>query len=1478
MKRNLPNYLGALLTVVAAPWAMAADTPLDETKTRIALPMDEAPIIDGVINDDEWAQSGNAGWGFRISTEDLEPGDDGITGADLRNGEKPDDDSDLSADLFAGVVGENLYIGVRVIDDDISTDTAEAGSENGQTWLDDSVEVFIDGDNSNFGERDTTGTNPEVVDTGGQFVITANNAYRHAEAGNPRFDPSSGWFAETKVSEGGYHAEFRIPLSLIGNPQPGEHIGFTLAINDDDGGGDTDSVLIWTGLDHVEATFGNLVVGHRRYEALKAAPPTIDGKIEDGEYPGADVVSINPFTGVFRVGDDQPRADDVSFDWRVTHNEDAIYVAVRVTDDVLFSDTAEANSEDQQTWNDDSVEIFFDSNESNLGSRDSNEMFDGQFVFTPNGAWRDNEANNPTYGPDADWWAQATEAADGKSWDVEFLIKKSTLVGGDREDVPMGFNVNINDDDNGGNRETQLNWDGNPHTESSYGELILLSAIPSDPNAVADRSVNFGLLDQSDGARTETLRIRNAGDTQTLTLSDAAISGPNQDVFTLGDFPTSLAPGEEAFATVTFDAGGAKGNYQATLSYKTNDPDPSEADLTANLSARVANLAGPIARWSLDDASGGDMLDISTFDRHGAYTGAEAGDPLIEDGGNSALFAGGGFGEVPGEAFSSFIRFSVSAWVNLNDLSDQQTLFAKGGAGTGVTFALLSSGGDLAWFADGAPEFDTGGPVLTEGTTHHVVITWSTTRAAIYVDGVEVASQDDPIQIEIIEENAFVVGSFFGDPNLSMNGSMDDVQFYDRAITGMDAEFLFQNPGAELTNLPEPENAPVTWSDPNLDTTAADLIGGPSITFVPFAYDGGNADAAFWTGDGGATGNDELDAVYNSHGWNAEGATITLSGLTQGESYMVQFLGAGDTRGCCATRNQAASDGLGNVSGDFPRGNSSVVGTFTAAGTSQDIMIVSGMDNGVDPGLSGIILTDGAGRLISAFNVGREAGDDITVSTVPPAVWAVDEPGTLPADSAADFGGPDVDNGWSYGYRNVPLDNFTENYDPFDGLNQFPETWWGGAAWDEPNDDGDNRPWTTIAAGSSHPNGPNSVDGATGLGELHWTIRRWTSPGGPVEITYSVAKTDPDCGGGGTNGVTAAIHINGERIDSATVAGNDGVGVTRTVNAQLEVGDVVDLVHTPRGTDGEDSDGCDGSAMSMVIMPGSDGGVVSQWSFEDNLDDTGAAGGTADVLTPTGDAEYVPGVVGQAVRITADGLQRLRAEDSDDLELGTNWTLEAFVWPDTDNTGEWDRFWTKWGDGGNQWHTAFRSTGAIDIENGLDLFVNGGDNIINSNTTAEVPLETWSHVAFVGDSGAGTITAWLNGVEVGSTAYVAVEPGDGAMNFGNFDSPANGLQYSGLIDEAAIHNVAATADYLAGRAALIPGGGTTDPRPAPLMDVGFNADGAFSATLPDGVTGDVEYSVDLIEWEVIAPGASGTVTETDADRAAAPVGFYRVKQ
>ena len=229
----------------------------------------------------------------------------------------------------------------------------------------------------------------------------------------------------------------------------------------------------------------------------------------------------------------------------------------------------------------------------------------------------------------------------------------------------------------------------------------------------------------------------------------------------------------------------------------------------------------------------------------------------------------------------------------------------------------------------------------------------------------------------------------------------------------------------------------------------------------------------------------------------------------------------------------------------------------------------------------------------------------------------------------------------------------------------------------------------------------------------------------------------------------------------------------------------------------------------LIIVGATQAEVVTQYSFEGNLNDTATAGTTADNLTDNAGAGYIAGVVGSAVVIpdTADGSNQLTASSSDDLNLATNWTLEAFVWPDAGNDpgAEWERVWTKWGEGGEAYHVSFRGNSGQPVPDGIDLFVNGSANIINHNSTVTVPRETWSHVALVGDQSAATITAWLNGVEVGSTDYVAVTPNEGNMNFGNFGGGNQAvLQYTGYIDEALIHDTAVDANYLAGRAALIP--------------------------------------------------------------------------
>jgi len=468
--------LGPFVLLTAATTLVFADraTP-DPTKTQNAFPLKTAPTIDGVINVDEWAGAGGTtgdSWAVTIVTDDQ--GNPAIRGGALGDNQTagvPADNNDLSFVTYAGYDAENLYIAVKVKDSVISTDSAEADSANGSTWMDDSVEVFLDGDNSNYAVRDTSGTNPEVVKTGGQFVITANNAYRDAEAGSPGYGPDKAWYAKTTpLDDGtGYVAEFRIALKTIGNPKVGDVIGFTVGVNDDDDGAAGERQVMWVGIPHTEVTYGNLYLLGRSYTAPKmATAPTVDGIILPGEYAGAEKIAIDAHSAVFDVlagGDTWPVGDCQYEAWAV-HTADAVYVAVDVVDDVITTDTAEAGSQDGSTWEDDSVEVFFDADNDKEPGRGS-QNYEGQYVMTANGAWRTAEAHNAVLG--SEWNAVATRTYRG--YQVEFKVLKSALLN-PADGATLGFNIGLNDDDGAG-RKAQINWNGRPHFEFTYGSLVL---------------------------------------------------------------------------------------------------------------------------------------------------------------------------------------------------------------------------------------------------------------------------------------------------------------------------------------------------------------------------------------------------------------------------------------------------------------------------------------------------------------------------------------------------------------------------------------------------------------------------------------------------------------------------------------------------------------------------------------------------------------------------------------------------------------------------------------------------------------------------------------------------------------------------------------------------------------------------------------------------------------------------------------------
>ncbi|HTD65020.1 MAG TPA: lamin tail domain-containing protein [Candidatus Limnocylindria bacterium] len=181
------------------------------------------------------------------------------------------------------------------------------------------------------------------------------------------------------------------------------------------------------------------------------------------------------------------------------------------------------------------------------------------------------------------------------------------------------------------------------------------------------------------------------------------------------------------------------------------------------------------------------------------------------------------------------------------------------------------------------------------------------------------------------------------------------------------------------------------------------------------------------------------------------------------------------------------------------------------------------------------------------------------------------------ANSVLEFSDTQGANNWQYGYYNKFTDGNT-TYEMAD-FTPFPraagahaaDNYWTGTIWDW---FAGNPPWTEISANGGHPNGSNN-------GAEHWVIRRWTAElTGDITVRFSVAKQNLTSG----NGVTGRIFHNGVEKFSRTVAFNDGSLITNAVSIPgVTLGDFIDVVLDPTGTDGQPTDAADGSIFTAVI-------------------------------------------------------------------------------------------------------------------------------------------------------------------------------------------------------------------------------------------------------------------------------------------------------
>jgi hypothetical protein len=226
-----------------------------------------------------------------------------------------------------------------------------------------------------------------------------------------------------------------------------------------------------------------------------ATPPVIDGNEDD-------VWSAAPKYKIKNVMYSPPSSsNDLSADFRAMWDENNLYVLVDVTDDVLVNDTSPDQSVTLQTgsttipwWFDDCVEVYIDADNSKSNQYDND---DAQYHF-------DWDKTHPTMGrhnehgrmENIEFAMVTTE----KGYRTEIKFPWATLGRKPSAGASIGLDVHVNDDDDGGERDTKITWNDKQDTAwqnpQAFGNAELAGLIgwwkldETEGNTVKDSSGN----------------------------------------------------------------------------------------------------------------------------------------------------------------------------------------------------------------------------------------------------------------------------------------------------------------------------------------------------------------------------------------------------------------------------------------------------------------------------------------------------------------------------------------------------------------------------------------------------------------------------------------------------------------------------------------------------------------------------------------------------------------------------------------------------------------------------------------------------------------------------------------------------------------------------------------------------------------------------------------------------------------------------
>ncbi|NBV21840.1 MAG: hypothetical protein EBS05_07955 [Proteobacteria bacterium] len=333
----------------------------------------------------------------------------------------------------------------------------------------------------------------------------------------------------------------------------------------------------------------------------------------------------------------------------------------------------------------------------------------------------------------------------------------------------------------------------------------------TSPNEFVDVNITYSIPIATITQPPQSLTVY-AGSTATFTVGVSG-TGPfsYQWVFNNSDIPGATSSNLTLTAVTTNQAG--------SYFVRVINPGGTAISLPATLTVTPINISGSglLAHWKFDEPPGSTVAVDSMGNFNGTLS--PTGAALVPGGrsGNAISLTKTANGYVNmGQVLDlTGISFTLVAWVRVAPTEIADTgIVHKHDSGTpfnGYYMGLNTSGGGLgqlnhAYFYTGAA--NAANPVSTtvvnDNNWHQIVTVFqSSGQSAIYVDGAPAESTS--LSPPIVPNTAnFLIGGYSpgGIPAGSLNGLIDDVQVYGRALSDPEIDYLFQNPGQEITGAP----------------------------------------------------------------------------------------------------------------------------------------------------------------------------------------------------------------------------------------------------------------------------------------------------------------------------------------------------------------------------------------------------------------------------------------------------------------------------------------------------------------------------------------------------------------------------------------------------------------------------------------------------------------------------------------------------